>query len=769
MKVSSSTYTVSILAVLLSLLFIPILTVNGKESDPVSRLRSVARDQNGGLIYILNGDSSLSSYDTLNKVFKSVRGIIDTDRSGYDYVKVSPGGNRIALISVSTTDTAVDVFDTADINTAEGEAKNLTPVRRFSLSRVGASDLTFSTKGEMAYLTSSVDGKLYVLNIDSGNTRGIDLGHGSPLDVYSNPDNTKIFVLNRTSNEVKIVEVMTGSILATVRVGQNPTVMSYDKQTDLLVVANTGNDTVSIIDAKRNLLLRNVSVGKAPSSIAHDSVTKTIFIGNSGDGTVTIIGSDFSAKTLKVSSPAYYNSYPLLIAFSVQQKRLLVLNASVRKYTLFSFENTSRSISEITQGSINGVIKHIEALDGPALFLVASINADALSFISMENGQYTQMPSTPPLTSYFFSYPQSVSIDDESNNIYISNLGSNSITVIDGKNQKPTAVIQLTSVPQVIAVNIKTKKLYVSSPDQDLITIVDLRNSSYPTKVIRVGKTPRSILVDSNHNKVYVSNSGEHSVSVIDGSVDEVTKTIDLSAEGQFPLVATINTQKNEVYVTSYGSDRITVIDGNTNTVQSSIKVGKNPLWVAYEPKSNQIYVTVESDRKIVRINPDTHQVTEEISTGNRIPYRIFLDKETGLVYINHRKDENVTVLLPPTQPAEKSTVLQESLIPYLGQTDTIYNMLGINYKTGLSYVSYGRKNKVIIISTARVGANKILSPGWVATIKEDGQVEYNSESQPLPSGFRRQGLTVLVGGFVILFAFIIWLLNRKPALPKLE
>ncbi len=324
----------------------------------------------------------------------------------------------------------------------------------------------------------------------------------------------------------------------------------------------------------------------------------------------------------------------------------------------------------------------------------------------------------------FFSKPYGIAVDAEQSRIFVTNLGDDTITVIDGKNYKPITKIPVDLSPYIAMFQPVTKKLYSYNPAGDTVAVIDTAKTGYPVKSIRTGKQPYGIDFNTETNRVYVSNAGDASISIIDGNSDEVVTTVALP-QGARPSILSVNRKLNKIYVAASGSNFVSVIDGKTNTVEKQIIVGQNPTWVRYLPELNRVFVAVEGERKIVIINPENNEIIQTIDTGafNK-PSRILFDPRTEYVYISLRDNDKMLVLARD-KSASPFRIIEESAIPFFGQLDARpYSTLAIDEKTGFVYFTSGSDNTVAVVR-GDLNANGIINPVWYATINADGSVLY--------------------------------------------
>jgi YVTN family beta-propeller protein len=128
-------------------------------------------------------------------------------------------------------------------------------------------------------------------------------------------------------------------------------------------------------------------------------------------------------------------------------------------------------------------------------------------------------------------------------------------------------------VPADIKINELTNKIYVANLMSGTVSVID--SGSGETKTIRVGLFPESIAIAPLMNKIYVANTGAFrgagSVSVIDGYNDSKIKDIDV---GKNP--AAIAYTPNKIYVANTGGT-VSVINGATDRKIKDIDLGPNP------------------------------------------------------------------------------------------------------------------------------------------------------------------------------------------------
>ena len=220
------------------------------------------------------------------------------------------------------------------------------------------------------------------------------------------------------------------------------------------------------------------------------------------------------------------------------------------------------------------------------------------------------------------SGPIALTTDDRF--VWAVNRDNNSVSVLEVGNDLNQKVRELPVgvEPRSIAITPNNQKVYVTNMVSGTVTVI---NASTKTgvKVIPVGAEPFGCALTPDGSKLYVANFSSDTVSVINTTTDQVTKTIPVPVGNSKPRAIAISTD-NKVYVTSFlahlrddgrtvdqkeGRDdgkegRVTVISATTDSVVST---------VVLEPVANTGFV---SNGSVLDRIPTTDPPTFSFTTG---------------------------------------------------------------------------------------------------------------------------------------------------------
>ena len=667
------------------------------ESDsPVSRIKQIVAAEESGNIFILNGDNSVTVYDIEKKEFFVSPG--KTAPRQTDFLVASPSGEYFAGVTINEVNLQVYVYNTKSYLLSPDGALNADSF--YSFPRKGRGSRAwglFSPDEKVFYLADSLAGKVFATDLEQKKFSEINIG-GIVAALESDSSGKLLFVLTHSPDQLVVVNVSTRSIVNKYEMGSMAAEVLYNQTLNRVYVSERGSDRVSAVDLNSKKV-RRVSIGKSPTSMAYDKASGNVYIASNDDGVVYTISPEFTVQKIALGIPAYA-SYPIDLWYSQNAKKLLVLNPSARK--LYFVDPQKSKI--LKEENVDGWAKAIFGGGNVSLAAVHRANSNDILVADVEISKISYIPQSSGKPSKVFSSPQGIVVDTRSQRIYVGNLDSGEITVIDGKTMKFIAKIPVGVAPNVLYLNQNLNKLYVTDSASNIITVIDTSRSDFPTKVIPAEGMPRTISGNDLTNLFYVSLAQTKKVGVIDGASDRMIKEISLDEKSVFPLLLTTNDKKNEVYVADYGANFISILDGAKNTVKKTITVGNKPIWVAYFPTIDKIYVAVEGDKKIVVIDPNTYEILNAFQI-NASPYRILFDYKTKLAYVTHRNETLVTVL---KNDESGTRILKEIEMPFLGQLDAIsYNMIyadtrRIDENTDKVYVTSQRLNNLTVTKLER-------------------------------------------------------------------
>ena len=140
---------------------------------------------------------------------------------------------------------------------------------------------------------------------------------------------------------------------------------------------------------------------------------------------------------------------------------------------------------------------------------------------------------------------------------YISNGGSNTVTVLDLVYLRQDRTLQVGTNPSALAVNPVRNEIYVANSQSGTISVIDA-NANRVVSTIPVHHQPAFVTVDPTGHRAYVVNSASNSVSTLD--LDR-RREIAAAGTGEQPELARISPDGRSLVVSNHGSNSVSIFD----------------------------------------------------------------------------------------------------------------------------------------------------------------------------------------------------------------
>jgi len=214
----------------------------------------------------------------------------------------------------------------------------------------------------------------------------------------------------------------------------------------------------------------------------------------------------------------------------------------------------------------------------------------------------------PPHTLNSMSSPFFIAITPDGTRGYVSNISSDTISVIDTDPastdfNKVVSTIETPVHPAVIAITPDGTRAYVTIAASDTISVIDTDPASTDfNKVVSTIETPvhpQVIAITPDGTRAYVTIAASDTISVIDtdpASTDfnKVVSTIEV---GRASIFVAITPDGTRAYLTNRWDGTVSVIDTDPNSpdfnkVVSIIDAGREPFGINITPDGTRAYVT---------------------------------------------------------------------------------------------------------------------------------------------------------------------------------
>ena len=178
---------------------------------------------------------------------------------------------------------------------------------------------------------------------------------------------------------------------------------------------------------------------------------------------------------------------------------------------------------------------------------------------------------------------------------YISNGGSNTVTVLDMVNLRQDRVLRVGTSPTGLAVNPVRNEVYVVNSGSNSVSVIETETNRVAATVPVHGK-PYFISVDHSGQRAYIANSASNNVSVLDLQKRRVVAT---AAAGEGSGEAVIAPDDNALVVSNRVANSVSVLDGHTLKLRAAFPAC---------PQATDVVVTLDAQKALIACSGG-HQV----------------------------------------------------------------------------------------------------------------------------------------------------------------
>jgi YVTN family beta-propeller protein len=301
----------------------------------------------------------------------------------------------------------------------------------------------------------------------------------------------------------------------------------------------------------------------------------------------------------------------------------------------------------------------------------------------------------PSTTISGLNFPWAIAFDPTNNELYATNSGGSSVSVINATSNQIIKRISVGGVPEEIAYDSANNELYVANNKTNTVDVISGSSNALVANItgLRPGTAgPVGIIFDSQNKLVYVTDQGDWGVTVINGS-NKVVAQVTLLPISARPWSLAVDPLKKVLYVADSASRNVYLI--NTKTLKySTVTVGVDPWAVAYSSTNKEMYVSdfgplINNKGNVTVLNATTNKVIKTISLGsNSFPYGVVFDKATKSIYVTNAGLDIVSVISVKTNKVVKT--LSTGTEPWQATLDPVNHSL---------YVCDMSANEVSVIS----------------------------------------------------------------------
>jgi len=343
--------------------------------------------------------------------------------------------------------------------------------------------------------------------------------HGS-LDHY-------LFVPNRASADVAVIDTRSDTVVARAAVGRVPHQIAVSAALGRLAVSNTEDNTVTILGAETFATLATLQLDIAPEHMAVSPDGQTLAVGNIGAGTVSLIAFDTAREIGRIAGLIA----PHNLTFAPDGSSLFIANLGADHVSVVDVARAAVveeiQVAEPTplasraagpDAEYQGIIAVTATPDGRLGF---AAHGESNSVAVLDLVAKTRIASIPVGELPWRAYGTA-----DGRLMIVPNNGDRTVSIIDVAARKVVATLPGAADMTGVNTDEAGTTAFVISRGEGRIVVLDLV-ALVPAGQIALPGTPETGVVTPAGDKLYVALSEVGKVAVIDPRTRALIRTID--------------------------------------------------------------------------------------------------------------------------------------------------------------------------------------------------------------------------------------------------
>lgn len=388
-------------------------------------------------------------------------------------------------------------------------------------------------------------------------------------------------------------------VINTIRLGEkgwengSPSSVVVNPITNTVYVANRNSDTIVVLDGASYVIPDIISVDNGPVDMVLNPNTDILYVVNGYPQTVSVIDVATNSVIATIELTQFDNVDSLnAIAVNTETNKLYLLIVGGTEAFIAIIDGMTNKVDEIFKISdlppdydVGRVVRDI-AINSDTNMIYVTRDFDSVLVIDGSNNQVAETISVEG--------PTTIAVNEKTNMIYSGNFFSQTISIIDGSDNIVVETLEQIE-PQRIEVDEQTNTIYVSGYGG--LTVVD-GESRQVKDHITTGEFSEGVALNPNTGRLYVANAGDNSVSVIQTYRESEWKTV--YTVGKFSY--TEPREPDQIFKVQYRVVDGTLEDanayfgfnGNVSTTQGGILEIKYPRNYPYTNAPSSEPLTLE-------------------------------------------------------------------------------------------------------------------------------------------------------------------------------
>jgi YVTN family beta-propeller protein len=307
-------------------------------------------------------------------------------------------------------------------------------------------------------------------NTKAGVLTGLFVGR-NPTSIAINSMTNIIYVLNGGSNSVSVLNGSNNNMIANIVVGRGPSAIAVDPVTNYIYVVNADSRSVSVIDGAINKKIGDILAGRVPYWIAVNSLIHKVYVADLLTHDVYIIDESTNRIDTTIHTGGIPQENGVGIDINPYNDRIYVANPVTHNVTVIDGDTNRiiKNISSIEKApsdiAVNPFTNRAYVLDPGGIVEAIDLTTNNILGVQDINDSLLMTVAVNPFTSKLY-------VTDRFGSLHILNTSSFEGNIL-GKSRDNITTIKLDASPTKVTVNSDSNMIYVTNSLSDTVTTIN--------------------------------------------------------------------------------------------------------------------------------------------------------------------------------------------------------------------------------------------------------------------------------------------------------
>ena len=335
-----------------------------------------------------------------------------------------------------------------------------------------------------------------------------DPAHTHPWERY-------LFVPNRDSNDIAVIDTATDTLLTRIPTGSTPHQVALSAPLGVLAVSNSGDDTLSLIDLA-TMETRALALGSVPEHMTLHPAGELLAVGNIDEGSVSLVSLSEGRELRRIAGL----HEPHNLTFSPNGETLYVGNlganfvsaievasGNIAAPLIIGEGRASASLASDHAHEHQGIIDITPNASGDIGF-AAFGDGDVMGVFDLRSGD--RLATVPTGDRPWRAYPSA-----HGEYMLVPNNGERTVSVFEAS-APFREIARLPGGADMTGINAGHDTAFVIARGSEEIHLIDLQAMESAGVISLPGAAPETGIITPDGEKLYVALSGANALAVID-------------------------------------------------------------------------------------------------------------------------------------------------------------------------------------------------------------------------------------------------------------